>query len=418
MVYESIMPTNEMTAKTMLAFSKKYGSKFKKLLYTDVNERTIDSCDIILCIRGESPLMLGILEYAASQNKKNIYFLDDDLLSLPKDYFRYPGHGKWMKKCLNACDTLMTSNQLIIERYGLYVREQKGFVVHTDVKEEEINPVIEEINSPVKIVYAAAELHITSFDKYIRPIMPRLFDKYGDKIAFFFVGIHPNFSASELPDIAKNKVHLVKAMPYDEYVQYMRRERFDIGLSPLEINKFTECKYFNKFLEYGKDGICGLYSDCMPYQLVVKNRENGYLVGSTSQHWYEAISYCIEHPDERIACMKNAQKYIRENHAPDHIYEEMAQNFPELITYNSRDIKDVKFNEKKDHHKINRNLRTGKKNAHKGIRINRLSKLKNIKFLAAQSLYMTCWSLKKYGLNETVFKIRRKIGWDVGKRFR
>ena len=84
MLYESVMSTVELVGNTMKGFCEKYGGSFRETDIRTITERDIERADVILCVRGESPLMLGCLRYAKSKGKKRIFFLDDDLKDMPK----------------------------------------------------------------------------------------------------------------------------------------------------------------------------------------------------------------------------------------------------------------------------------------------------------------------------------------------
>lgn len=377
-LYESVIPTVEMVSSTLKSFSKKYGCNCikKNILY--VKNSDIKSADILVCIRGESPLMFGILKCAGKMKKKRIFMLDDDLANLPKGSFRYPQRKKWLLKCISNCDILLTSNQLIANDYKQYVSEKRYTIIHTDIDEDEINKIIYEDKEITRIVYAASEKHIVFFEKYIHPIMGALYKKYGNRIEFYFLGVNPKLENEEY----RENVHCIPSMPYKDYTKYMRNTRFDVGLAPLEVNHFTARKYFNKFLEYTKNGICGIYSDCMPYQLVVKNLENGYLVKDNFKDWFKTISRAIEEKEERKKCVENAQTYIRKVHSKDRIYSKLAEDIPELITFKT------KIQVKNEN--ITHQLR------HKVFRV-------------FESIYLTIYSLKYYGIQDTKKRIKRKL---------
>lgn len=378
MLYESVMSTVELVGNVMKGFCEKYGGSFRKIDIRAITEEDINEADIILCVRGESPLMLGCLKYAKSEGKKRIYFLDDDLKDMPKGSFRYPQRTKWLVRCMSQCEILLTTNQLIADEYRVYMEEKRTEVVNIDVDEEEINDIYIEESNHLKIVYAAGERHIVFFDKYIRPIMDVLYDRYGERLEFYFIGLTPDFSRVKY----RKQIHCIPGMPYGQYVEYMKKTRFDIGLAPLESNHFTERKYFNKFLEYAKNGICGIYSKCMPYQLVVDDCRNGYLADNNPADWYKAICRAIENKEERIACIENSQTYIRQFHNKETIYQKLAEDIPELLSY------DTKIS-----------------GSHGKIQYKSTQKM----FRVLERIYLTTFSLLHYGFRYTLKRICNKM---------
>ena len=54
------------------------------------------------------------------------------------------------------------------------------------------------------------------------------------------------------------------------------------------------CKYFNKYIEYGRFGIIGIYSDVLPYSGKIIDGVNGILVKNTREAWFSALDKLIQ----------------------------------------------------------------------------------------------------------------------------
>lgn len=378
MLYEQTNPTVVIMGNVLEDFYRRFGGNIKIVNVLEVTESDIDNVDVMISVRGETPLMLGCLEYAKAQGKKRIFILDDDLKDIPKDMIRYPKRKKWLMKCIKTCELLLTSNQLIADEYRKYLGEKRTAIINTSVDERELNDIFYEKKDIIKIVYAAGENHVVYFEKYIRPIMGALYDKYGKTLEFYFIGVNPCFTDEKY----RKQVHCIAGMPFEQYTEYMKTTRFDIGLAPLDSNHFTARKYFNKFIEYAKDGICGIYSDCMPYQLVVKDCDNGYMAENNPGDWYRAINRAIENHEERIKCIENSQIHLREYHDGKKICEKLAKDIPELLNYEN----DV----------LNASAKIKYRFRH------RLFKL-------FESMYLTMFSIKCYGILYTINRVKRKI---------
>lgn len=378
MLYDIISPTVELLAEVMRCFHDKFGGNVKLANVSEVTEHDINNADVVISVRGETPLMKGCLEYARAQGKKRIFFLDDDLKDIPKDMLRYPKRKKWLIKCIKTCEILLTTNQLIADEYRHFFREKRAAIMNISVDEREINDIFYEQKDIIKIVYAAGEKHVVFFEKYIRPIMGTLYDRYGERLEFYFIGVNPHFANEKY----RKHVHCIPGMPFDRYTEYMKATRFDIGLAPLESNHFTARKYFNKYIEYAKDGICGIYSDCMPYRLVVKDCENGYMAENDPADWLRAISRAIDSHEERFKCIENSQTYLRKYHNSEKICDKLAENIPELLNY--------------ENHVLNISSKIKYRFRH------RLFKL-------FENMYLTIFSIKCYGIIYTLSLINRKI---------
>ena len=126
-------------------------------------------------------------------------------------------------------------------------------------------------------------------------------------------------------------------MPLEEYNMYMREHHFDIGFAPLEDVWFCNRKYYNKYLEYAKVGICGIYSNCLPYTYIIKDGINGFLVDPDPAQWELAICKCIDDAKVRDMIVETSQNQLRNEFSPNDIDDSTIENIPELLTYQRED---------------------------------------------------------------------------------
>lgn len=338
----------------------------------------VAGADILICIRGDTPFMRYIINEAKKKNIFVVYFLDDALKDMPDESFRYPKRKKWHLKCVKLCDLLLTTNPLIEEDYKQYIKEQRVALIHTAVNS--FKPVCEDINQEkVRIVYAASEWHITNYNLMIRPIIDQLLVNNKDKIELYFVGLNPGISGYE------DMVHVVPKMNLCDYQNYMQQMSFDIGLAPLEKSYFSERKYFNKFVEYTRYGICGLYSDVYPYKFVVKDGENGFLIENDPQAWLISLQKAIDSRNVCFQYAKKAQEYLKDNHKDEVIFSKLEKDIPE-----------IKY--RKGHNCSEKNKR---------LLINKF--LIFYPFFLKEKEYMFFYSLKNEGVKSAIKRMIRKI---------
>lgn len=380
LLHEGEQPTLMGTFMVLSRFFNKYGGAVRKQFVFKITESDLDWADLIVCVRGDSPVVYSVLRYAKAIGKKVIYFLDDDMKDIPKGSFRYTKRTKWLLNCIRECSIIWSPNQLIVEEYLEFVNEHRGVVAHTAVKGEEI-VLVPSDSDIIKIVYAASESHTANFNKNIAPILPELFAEYGDRIELFLIGLHPQIDLGRY----NSRLHYIDGMALEEYYKFMRKHHYDIGLAPLVTTHFTERKYFNKYIEYSKTGICGIYSDVMPFQLVVKDGYNGYMTENSSAAWLKTIKKAIDSKEERETIVKMAQEHLRKEHCEDVIFAKLAKDLPELIEYRAPDIKS------------------------KWPTYVRLYRVKQLWFHIMEMFYLTFFSLTHFGISTTIEKIKRKI---------
>lgn len=362
----------------------KYGTcRVEKQFSTRVTREEIAWADVILCVRGESPMTEAVLRYARERGKFLIYFLDDDLKDLPKSAFRFPGRKKWLLRCISLCHMLQTPNQLIAEEYAEFLESGRTVVGHTSVTEEEISTTPAE-PGVVKLVYAASRGHIPNFDAFIKPILPRLFEKFGKGIELHLIGLDPRVDVGEY----NSQIHYVAGMSLEAYNEFMKVNHYDIGLSPLVTNHFTERKYFNKYIEYSKVGICGVYSRVMPYELAVKDGWNGFYADNDPESWYETLCRVIEDPQGRERVVRTAQEHLRTEHAEERLHQKMMGAVPELEA---------------DYSGADRSVPRAWP-GYMGI-----YRLRHGIFRCVERSYLTVQSLKRFGFASTVARIKSKL---------
>ncbi len=329
LLYERKLPTAAIMTKTFALMTSFYPCHIDAASIFDISADKMLTYDVVICIRGESPRMAGFVKTAKAAGLFVIFYLDDDLKDIPHSVIRFPGRKKWLLRCIGYSNVLLTPNLLIAEEYVEYTKCGRSAVMNSVVNSNEINPANQEDGRNVRIVYAASRTRIQDFIRYVQPVISDVARHVTKHIDLTFIGcsLDIDLSADNLT------VYHVPSMPLEQYRQYMRAHPFDIGLAPLEDSHFGARKYFNKYLEYSSDGICGVYSSCPPYSLVIQNGVNGYLAENTEDGWKETLTHAIEHPQERQACVTTAQNDLLINFSPEKVFSKLTQDIPEILTW-------------------------------------------------------------------------------------
>lgn len=332
-VFEREMPTVSIIRENN---RKQYAGTdvaWKMLPAWEVRPSDIEEADSVILIRPNSSLILGI----AKKAKKSGCFLsvlcDDDLLRLPKGIPDIPHRRRMLRRCLAVSDMVVSSSPYIAEEYGELTAGKRGFVSHTVVDGGFMREPVAPQTGALKLVYAAGADHVTLFNEIILPVLPRLAERYGDRLSLTLVGLNPNL------DEAKKylRVRHEGFRPLLDYRRYMRSEGFTLGLAPLHDTAFCHRKYFNKFIEYTLVGTAGVYSDQKPFTYVVRDGENGYLAKNTPEAWYAAICRALDDAEERERCLKNAQALLLRDFSADRLLSAAREAMPEL--YQTRTVR-------------------------------------------------------------------------------
>ena len=316
---------------------------FKK---TDmVKSKDIREADIVICVRGASDLDRDIVKLAKIYNRLIIYYLDDDLLNIPKYsgvslFYENKQIRENMIYIMETSDILWTSNTNIRKKYGIYFERSYVMDIPINIQEIEKNNSKSDTENKdiVKICFAGSSDHIHMVDKMLSPVINNIAKKYSDQVYFYIIGVKPQKIKES------NNVKIVEYFNnIQEYYDFVQKSGIDIGLAPLEASDFTACKYYNKFLDYTCNGMVGIYSDVEPYKLIVKNEFNGMLAKNEEASWEELLEKLILSKKLREKIYFNAVKEVKENFSYEYIMEKVLENIPEIKSEGKYKIKKRNF---------------------------------------------------------------------------
>lgn len=308
--------------------------KFKRTL--DIRNKDIAWADIIICVRGcESPT-LEIIRAAKENRRFIIYFLDDDLLNIPanlscSEYFGREIIKNNIKEILKLSDVLWYVNPLIGEVYSKYT-DARCVLAKVCAEPSELSEGSE--YEKVNVLYAGSVDHKRLLDEYITPAVCSILKKHTN-VTFTFIGAKPDISKSDYPS-----VRILKYFEsYDEYSRFVKEGNFSIGLAVVNNSRFYQCKYFNKFIEYTRYGITGIYTDSMPYTAIVRDGFNGILTENSVEAWTAAIDRAVSDAALVQKCRDNAREALATEFAPEAVTAELTEMIPELQIYKAPQIK-------------------------------------------------------------------------------
>lgn len=310
---------------TSIAF-KRYASilniEVRTKLARHITYKDINWCDILVCVRANNPLSYYLAKYAFKHGRIVLLALDDDILSFKGH--QHPLYERWQKKSLinviNLSKIIVTPSYYLGEKYKNQFKIEY-VQVDTPIANDDFK-YLHGRNSIVKLLYASS--HMDSFKKYIQPMLDKLHDCYGDNIHLTIMGANIDTKDIKLP------IEKIASMSLNDYRQFMKDHSFDIGFAPLIGSEMSKSKYYNKFLEYTTQGICGIYSNKLPYVTIVKDGENGLLADDDPLDWFDKTCKVIDNIDLRKKCVKNAELLLRKDFSLDTIVEKFKSGFPEI----------------------------------------------------------------------------------------
>ena len=324
----SHIPSFDLSVRDFNRFSSILPIRIRSKLTKEISPKDIQWCDVLVCIRGNNTLSEYLAKQAIKAGRKLILVIDDDLIdykSKPHNYLDKL-YSKSVQSIFQYSNYILTTSRYLGDKYKK--KYGKDYILtDTIVEESELFPIYKRNDDVVKMVYAAGSAHMIFFNSYIKPILNMLYERYHEKLSITIVG----------PDIDMEGVSLkyekVPSMPLRQYMQYMEEHHFDIGLAPLIDSEFCRSKYYNKYIEYSKYGICGVYSNVIPYNEVVQDGANGILASNTPDDWLNAICRVVDDKKLQYDCTFNAQNKLICNHSLNNIASRLTKAIPELVKF-------------------------------------------------------------------------------------
>lgn len=250
------------------------------------------------------------IEKMLSSGKPVIYEVDDLLLDLPAD-----NHLKfWAGETVDLFPWLLPRVTAITVSTPLLAKEFSVFnpsvhVIPNLADTELFQPVVTKKNGPVVIGFSGTVTHARDL-KTIEEALFRVADRYGDNVAFSFMGL----SASEFSALPGFRF-LDFEREYASYGKALSSSGIDIAIVPLQDNRFNRCKSNIKWLEYSACGIAGVYADLPPYNTSIRHGASGVLVDDDPDKWFQALCLLIDHPELRQRIANQAKTEVLSHHS-------------------------------------------------------------------------------------------------------
>lgn len=288
-------------------------------------------CDIFICVRGCEALTEQIVSEVKRHGRLVFYFLDDDLLHLPEDslsraYFDYGENRKALQDIIGQSDGLWGVNEEIRKIYLPLCGVQRWICTRVPIHLREVVSH-NAAQYPVKILYAGSKDHQSIVREILAPAVQKVIERCGEAVDFTFVGPDPQIKGSA-------QVHYHTFFDnYKQYRAFVENGNYQIGLAPVRLSQFYQCKYYNKFVEYTSIGAAGIYTNSPLYGQIVKDGENGLLSRNEPEDWSELIIQFVEQPELRQSCFQNAADLLLKQFRPEVVSKELLRQIPELMVF-------------------------------------------------------------------------------------
>lgn len=289
LIYQKKIPSVILCASIQLEYLQ--NCQLIKLEENSIFHVTRKQCmlsDIIVLVRGSTKSESIFAEKMKKWGKYIVYVLDDDLLNIPSYssssvYFKENAVRDSVVKLIREADVFAATSEIILRKYKSL---GKRVLIKEAVEVFDISHKI--VRKKVRLGFAGSVDRTYEFESILSKVLHDLKQKYNGKLMIECIGIMPASCGGDIDRCFDYQDS------YLEYIELMKQRKWDIGLAPLFSSEFNCCKYFNKYLEYGRFGIIGIYSDVLPYSGKIVDGVNGILVKNTQEAWFSALDKLIQ----------------------------------------------------------------------------------------------------------------------------
>lgn len=243
-------------------------------------------------------------------NSKLFYDIDDNLLQLhdnhPENEY-YKNKKEIILSLLKESDCVWTSTERLAKELSPYCRKILTIENYLDEKLLETKSHYVIPNEKFKILYMGT----TSHQNDLKEVLPAL-----EKLAINGIDFELNLIGIKDDESLEEWIKVIHAPTEASYYPHFMRwlktlNRFDLGIAPLELSDFNDCKSDIKFWDYTAMGIPTLASNVGAYKRIIKDGENGLLADNSADSWFEKLNWAINNRDKTTKLVDNAANYLR-----------------------------------------------------------------------------------------------------------
>lgn len=265
----------------------------------------IDWADVVVFARAVDQSMCKLLDQFKTRGKKTLYYVDDSLYEVPSSIkngrsYNTPEVAEALTYFIQQTDCLVACSPWLAQSY----KERYGCMVtwiNPAIKVPSIKP-FDKKQSPLLIGFSG-NVDYKELLENLKPMFIKLYGRYKESIQFEFCGPKVSF-------LEEIKALYYKPMAYEMYEMLLARRQWDIGIAYIEESSFSNKKFYNKYLEYSRFGICGIYSNTELFRRIINNGYNGVLVENREEAWYSAIENLIQKETLRKDMARVAQNHV------------------------------------------------------------------------------------------------------------
>ena len=321
-------------------------------------DKAFDECDVVFMGRAASDTSLKFVMQLQKLGKKVVYDLDDNMFDISPMSPHYkqlgvmamempdPNGGAPAPMWTHGVDDFDVSKNRIIRRDFINIIRQVDAVTVTTEPLAKVyrrfndsvhvvpnsvdfcvweKPDVKWGRDEIRIVYTGAANHQEDW-MFIQPVLADLQKRY-PKLVVVTVGMDWRYLKNDL-DLERVEVHGWEDI--SAYPWMMKSLCGDIGIAPIEMTPFNDCRSSIKWIEYAAMKTAVVATDYGPYRRDVENGKTGLLV-KTKEEWNKALTRLIEDEAYRRQLGANAYSHCKLKHNLDFVVDEWMKVFAEAV---------------------------------------------------------------------------------------
>jgi glycosyltransferase involved in cell wall biosynthesis len=282
-----------------------------------VREVDTQGADVVVLQLPKTREMLDCLRLLQAQGVAVVVEVDDHLTALPPghqghDALIRKGVGRIAEACVREADFVTVSTPNLRTLYG---SGGHGMVVPNAIPRRiaELPPAYEREPEVLTIGWTGT-VGTHPYDlQEVQSGLQQALDRTGGRSQFAIMGQGGN--AREMLRLAEDPVEIPWIMDVDGYAAAIG-ERFDIGIAPLRIDTFNNCKSWLKVLEYSARGVFAVRSPSAEYERLGLGHR-----AKRPRDWANAITRAVEDPDWRREQAAANREQVLSHHLTEHTAE-------------------------------------------------------------------------------------------------
>lgn len=303
MTYRALIPSVRWFGLEQLRWLEEQGLlELRAVPERRLSARDCRWADCAVLTRADTPFERWLARQLKRMGRILLYVLDDDLEHVSEGlgcsaYYRDPTVLRLGREVRGCCDVLVTHSPLLEQAYGAGF--QRVIRIEQPAMLERAQSAPRPRTDVVRVGFSGSADRAADVQKVLAAPLRALKQRYGARVELVFFGARPPL----VEDL--HCTYLPYTASAEKYYRTMAEQRWDIGLAPLEDDRFYRSKYYNKFVEYCTYGVAGVYSDLPPYRGAVRDGTDGVLCGADG--WLPALCSLVEEPERREGIARAAR---------------------------------------------------------------------------------------------------------------